>query len=85
MTTGWKYDKISKERLLALEEPGKALLFDADKGLVEDITQKFDMAAAAGSLQGKDEKEALKESMGLTHEELIAGWLRAAASKLPRR
>lgn len=75
MTTGWKYGKILKERLLTLEEPGEALLFDADKGLVEEITKKFDMAAAAKSLQGKDEKEAYKELeelgkkvMGLTIE-----------------
>jgi hypothetical protein len=60
MTTGWKYGKISKERLLTLEEPGKALLFDADKGLAEEITQKFDIAATARNLQGKDEKEAYK-------------------------
>jgi len=60
MTAGWKYGKILKERLLTLEEPGKALLFDADKGLVEDVTQKFDIGAAAKSLQGKDEKETYK-------------------------
>jgi hypothetical protein len=60
MTTGWKYGKISKERLMTLEEPGKALLFDADKGLVEEITGKFSIGTIAGSLQGKEEKEAYK-------------------------
>ena len=60
MTTGWKYGKISKERWMTLEEPVKALLFDADKGLIEEITQKFNVAAAASSLQGKDENEAYK-------------------------
>jgi len=45
---------------MTLEEPGKALLFDADKGLVEDITKKFDIAVFAKSLQGKDEQEAYK-------------------------
>ena len=60
MTTGWKYGKILKERLMTLEEPGNALLFDADKGLVEEITKKFDMATIAANLQGKDEKEAYK-------------------------
>jgi len=60
MTSGWKYGKITKEKLMTLEEPGKALLFDADKGLVEDITRKFDIAAVAASLQGKDEKAAYK-------------------------
>jgi hypothetical protein len=60
MTTGWKYGKILKERIMTLEEPGKALLFDADKGLIEDITSKFDVGVVAKSLQGKDEKEAYK-------------------------
>ena len=66
MTTGWKYGKILKERLMTLEEPGKSLLFDADKGLVEEITQKFDIGTVARSLQDKDEKEAYKalEEMG---------------------
>jgi len=66
MTSGWKYGKITKEKLMTLEEPGRALLFDADKGLVEDITRKFDIAAVAASLQGKDEKAAYKalEAMG---------------------
>ena len=58
MTTGWKYGKILKDRLMTLEEPGKALLFDADKGLVEEITRKFDIGAVAVSLKGKSEKEA---------------------------
>ena len=74
MTTGWKYGKILKEKLMTLEEPGKALLFDADKGLVEEITQKFDIAAAASSLQDKNEKEANKvlEELGKKVMELTA-------------
>lgn len=75
MTMGWKYAKPVKEKLMTLEEPGKFLPFDADKRLVEDITSKFDVAAAANILQGKDEKEAYhaleelgKEVMKLTIE-----------------
>ncbi len=60
MTTGWKYGKPNKEKLMALEEPGKVLLFDLDKGLVEDVTSKFDVGAVAQNLQGKDEKETYK-------------------------
>jgi hypothetical protein len=60
MTTGWKYGKLLKERLMTLEEPGKTLLFDADKGLVEEIIQKFDIGTVAKNLQGKDEKELYK-------------------------
>jgi len=60
MTTGWKYGKILKERLMTLEEPGKALLFDADKGLVEEITGKFNVVAIVGGLQSKGENAAYK-------------------------
>jgi len=58
MSMGWKYAKPIKEKLMTLEEPGKFLPFDADKRLVEEITSKFDVGAAANTLQGKDEKEA---------------------------
>ena len=68
MTTGWKYGKPIKEKLMALEEPGKVLLFDLDKGLVEDITSKFDIGAVAKSLQGKHEKEAYKALEKLGNE-----------------
>ncbi len=60
MTTSWKYGKPIKEKLMALEQPGKALLFDADKGLVQEVTSRFDLGTVARSLQGKDEKEAYK-------------------------
>ena len=60
MTTSWGYGKPIKEKLMVLEQPGKALLFDADKGLVQDITSRFDLGTVARSLQGKDEKEAHK-------------------------
>jgi hypothetical protein len=57
MTMGWKYAKPVKERLLTLEEPGKSLPFDTDRGLVEEVTAKFDIKGLAESLKGKDEKE----------------------------
>jgi len=60
MATGWKFGKIAKEKLMALEEPGKALLFDADKGLVEETMAKFDIRTLVGSLLGKDDKSAYK-------------------------
>ncbi len=60
MTMGWKYGKPIKERLLILEEPGKFLPFDADRGLVEEVSAKFDIKGLAESLKGKDEKEARK-------------------------
>jgi hypothetical protein len=60
MTTSWKFGKPIKEKLMVLKQPGKALLFDADKGLVQEITSRFDLVTVAKSLQGKDEKEAYR-------------------------
>jgi len=68
MTTGWKYGKPMKEKLMALEDPGKVLPFDLDKGLVEDITSKFNIGAVAKSLPGKDEKESYKALEKLGNE-----------------
>lgn len=58
MTTNWQYAKPIKEKLMTLEEPGKPLLYDADKGLVQEVTSSFNLAAIAKGLQGKNEKEA---------------------------
>lgn len=75
MTMGWKYAKPINEKLMTLEEPGKALPFDADRGLVDEITAKCAIETLVESLKGKDEKvagEALeafgKELMKLTIE-----------------
>jgi len=45
MTMGWKYAKPIKEKLITLEEPGKALPFDADRGLVEEVMAQCDIMA----------------------------------------
>lgn len=75
MTMGWKYAKPIKEKLMTLEEPWRALPFDADRGLVDEVTAQCDIEALVESLKGKDEKvarEALeafgKELMKLTIE-----------------
>jgi len=75
MTMGWKYAKPIKEKLVTLEEPGKALPFDADRGLVEEVMAQCDIMALVESLKGKGEKasgEALesfgRELMKLTIE-----------------
>lgn len=66
MTMGWKYAKPIKEKLMKLEEPGKALPFDADRRLVDEVTAQCDIKALVGSLKGKDEKGAQQvlESFG---------------------
>jgi hypothetical protein len=75
MTMGWKYSKPIAEKLTTLEEPGKVLPFDADRGLVDEVTAQCDIKTLVESLKGKDEKvarEALeafgKELMKLTIE-----------------
>ena len=45
MTMGWKYAKPIKEKLMKLEEPGKALPFDADRRLVDEVTAQCDIKA----------------------------------------
>jgi len=58
MTLAWKYGRPIKEKLLTLEEPGKPLLFDADRRLVDEVLAQCDVNALVGSLKGKGEKEA---------------------------
>jgi hypothetical protein len=60
MTMGWKYARPIKDKLMTLEEPGKALPFDADRGLVDEVTAQFDVTALVEGLKGKDEKEAVQ-------------------------
>lgn len=66
MTMGWKYARPIKEKLMTLEEPGKALPFDADRGLVEEVMAQCDIRALVESLKGKGEKAAgeVLESFG---------------------
>jgi len=58
MTMGWKYAKPIKEKLITLEEPGKALPFDADRELVEEVMARCDIRALVENLKGKGEKAA---------------------------
>lgn len=58
MTLTWKYGRPIKEKLLTLDEPGKPLLFDADRRLVDEVLAQCDVNALVESLKGKDEKEA---------------------------
>ncbi len=60
MTLNYRYGRPIKDRLMTLEEPGKPLLFDADKGLVDEVTAQYDVKALIGGLKGRDEREAEK-------------------------
>lgn len=58
MTTGWKYGRPLKESLTTLDEPGRPLPFDADRGLVEEVMTTCDASALVERLKGKGEAEA---------------------------
>jgi len=58
MTIKYRYGRPIPEKLLTLEEPGKPLLFDADKGLIADVSAACGIKAFVQGLKGKSEKEA---------------------------
>jgi len=58
MTIKYRYGKPIPERLLSLEEPGEPLLFDADKGLIADVSAVCNVKALVQGLKGKSDKEA---------------------------
>jgi hypothetical protein len=58
MTIKYRYGRPIPEKLLTLEEPGKPLLFDVDKGLVADVSAVCNVKAFVQGLKGKSEKEA---------------------------
>ena len=58
---GWKYGKPIKEKLMTLEEPGKMLPFDADRGLVDEVIEKCSIGALVESVKDKNENAAIEE------------------------
>lgn len=58
MTIKYRYGKPIPEKLLTLEEPGEPLLFDADKGLIADVSAVCNVKALVQGLKGKSDKEA---------------------------
>ena len=60
MTMGWKYGKPIKEKLMTLEEPGKMLPFDADRGLVDEVIEKCSIGALVESVKDKNENAAIE-------------------------
>ena len=61
MTMGWNYGKPIKEKLMTLEEPGKMLPFDADRGLVDEVIEKCSIGALVESVKDKNENAAIEE------------------------
>ena len=80
MSMGWKFGKPIKEKLMTLEEPGKFLPFDADRGLVDEVMAKFDIKSVVESAKGKDE-DAVREAMERLGREVMKLTIELADSK----
>ena len=57
MTRKYRYGQADPDKLMTLEEPGKPLLFDADRGLVAEVSSRCNVKALAEGLAGKSERE----------------------------
>jgi hypothetical protein len=66
MKIRYRYGKPISERLLTLEDPGRPLAFDADRGLIEELSQQYDVKSFVGGLKGKsrDDTEADLRAFG---------------------
>ena len=80
MTMGWKYGMPIKEKLMTLEEPGKMLPFDADRGLVDEVIEKCSIGALVESVKDKNENAAIEE-MEAFGKELMKLTIELADSK----
>jgi hypothetical protein len=57
----YRYGNPIKERLLVLEEPGRPLAFDADRGFVVEMSSRHGVASLAEAVKGKAPGEAAEE------------------------
>jgi hypothetical protein len=53
MKIRYRYGKPIPERLQTLENPGQPLAFDADRGLIAELSQRCDVKSFVGGLRGK--------------------------------
>ena len=60
MSLKYRYGRPMPQRLLTLEEPGQPLLFDADRGLVAEVSGRHGIDALVAELAAKNEDEAAK-------------------------
>jgi hypothetical protein len=57
MKSRYRYAKPIPDRLHTLADPGSALAFDADPGLIEEVSERCDVKAFVGGLKGRTAKE----------------------------
>ncbi len=63
-----KFVAKKPRNLMTLEEPGKPLLYGADRDLAAEVSGRWNIEALVASLQGKDEKAARAAFEGLGKE-----------------
>jgi hypothetical protein len=68
MKSRYRYGKPIPDRLQTLEDPGRPLAFDADRGLVEELSQRCDIKSFVRRLteKGQKEREAELRAFGQT-------------------
>jgi len=84
MRIKYRYGSPIRERLLVLEEPGRPLLFDADRGFVVEMSVRHNLASMAGTLKGKEPKKAAEEFRRLG-KEVMASTIELADGKFMDR
>jgi hypothetical protein len=68
MKINYRYGSPIKERLLVLEEPGRPLAFDADRGFVVEMSSRHNAASLAEAVKGKAPDQAAEEFRRLGRE-----------------
>jgi hypothetical protein len=68
MKITYRYGSPIKERLLVLEEPGRQLAFDADRGFVVEMSSRHSTASVAEAVKGKASEQAADELRRLGRE-----------------
>ena len=54
----YRYGKPIPDRLHTLEDPGRAVAFDADRGLIAELSERCDVKSLVAGLKGKGRKES---------------------------
>jgi hypothetical protein len=80
MTIKYRYGNPMPERLLTLEEPGRPLLFDADRGLVVEVSGRHSVDGLLTELDGKSERQA-SNILGRFGREVMASTIELADGK----
>src|SRR3989304_3168665 len=80
MKSRYRYGKPIPDRLHTLEDPGQPLAFDADRGLITEVSERCDVKSLVAGLKGKgpEESEADMRAFG---QRLMAATIELADGK----